>query len=59
MATLCVMSSWLFNVVGREINARALRRWLMLIDQGVNNWRVNQLLYADDAVLLGDSKDKI
>ena len=37
--------------VFREVNARD--------EQGGNNWRVNQLLYADDTVLLGDLKENI
>ena len=45
--------------VVREVNARVIGRGLMFIDQGGNNWRVNQLLYADDTVLLGDSKENI
>ena len=31
----------------------------MLIDQMGNNWRVNQLLYADDTVLLEYSKENL
>ena len=46
--------------VVRDVNARVLvGRGLMLKDQGPNDWRVNQLLYADDTVLLGDSKENI
>ena len=47
-----VMFPWLFYVymdgVIEQVNARVLGRGLMLIDQ--NDWRVNQLWYADDTV---------
>ena len=40
--------------VVRDVNARVLvGRGLMLKDQGPNDGRVNQLLYADDTVLVG------
>ena len=47
----------------REVNARVLgkglRLRLRLLDQRGNNWKVNQLLYADDTMLLGYSKENI
>ena len=45
--------------VVREVNAKVLGRGLMLKDQEDKDWRVNQLLYADDTFLLGDSKENI
>ena len=47
------------DCVIKEVNERVQRRGLRLIDQGKNDWRVNQLLYADDIELLGDSKEHL
>ena len=58
----CVMSPWLFNMymdgVVREVNERLLGRGVELVGQEGDVWRVNQL-YADDAVLLGNSRQNL
>ena len=59
----CVMSPWLFNlymdgVVG-EVNARVLGRGLKLVDGNENEWELNQLLFADDTVVVADSERKL
>ena len=59
----CVMSPWLFNLyidgVVREVNARVLGRGLELIDASENAWQLNQLLFADDTVVVADSEEKL
>ena len=59
----CVMSPWLFNIyidgVVREVNARVLGRGLKLLDGNENNWEINQLLFADDTVVVADSEEKL
>ena len=59
----CVMSPWLFNLyidgVVREVNARALGRGLKLVDGNDNEWELNQLLFADDTVVVADSESKL
>ena len=59
----CVMSPWLFNLyidgVVREVNARVLGRGLKLIDRNENEWEMNQLLFADDTVVVADSEEKL
>ena len=52
----CVMPPWLFNlyidgVVG-EVNARVPGRGLKLVDGNDNEWELNQLLFADDTVVV-------
>ena len=58
----CVMSPWLFNLfidgVVREVNARVLGRGLKLLD-GNDEWEMNQLLFADDTVVVADSEEKL
>ena len=58
----CVMSPWLFNLyidgVVREVNARVLSRGLKLVDGNGNEWELNQLLFADDTVVV-DSERKL
>ena len=58
----CVLSPWLFNLyidgVVREVNARALGRGLKLVDGNDNEWELNQLLFADDTVVVADSERK-
>ena len=55
----CVMSPWLFNLyidgVVREVNVRVLGRGLKLVDGNDNEWKLNQLLFADDTVVAADS----
>ena len=57
------MSPWLFNLcidgVVREVNARALGRGLKLVDGNDNEWELNQLLFADDTVVVADSERKL
>ena len=59
----CVMSPWLFNLyidgVVREVNARALGRGLKLVDGTDKEWEPNQLLFADDTVVVADSERKL
>ena len=59
----CVMSPWLFNLyidgVVREVNARVLGRGLKLMDGSDNAWQLNQLLFADDTVVVADSEEKL
>ena len=59
----CVMSPWLFNLyidgVVREVNARVLGRGLKLLDRNENDWEMNQLLFADDTVVVADSEKKL
>ena len=59
----CVMSPWLFNLhidgVVRKVNARVLGRGLMLVDGTDNEWELNQLLFADDTVVVADSERKL
>ena len=59
----CVMSPWLFNLyidgVVREVNARVLGRGLKLIDRNENEWEMNQLLFADDTVVVADFEEKL
>ena len=59
----CVMSPWLFNLyiggVAKEVNARVLGRGLKLVDGNDNEWELNQLLFADDNVVVADSERKL
>ena len=59
----CVMSPWLFNLfidgVVREVNASVLGRGLGLVDERDHMWELNQLLFADDAVFVADSEEKL
>ena len=54
----CVMLPWLFNlyIVGvvREVNARVLGRGLKLVEGNDNVWELNQLLFADDTVVVAE-----
>ena len=58
------MSLRLFNLyidgVVREVNARVLGRGLKLVDGNDNEWELNQLLFADDTVVVvADSERKL
>ena len=58
----CVMLPWLFNLyigVVREVNARALGRGLKLVDGNDNEWELNQLLFADDTVVVADREKAV
>ena len=57
------MLSWLFNLyidgVIREVNTRVLGRGLKLVDGNDNVWELNQLLFADDTVVVADSEKAV
>ena len=59
----CVMSPWLFNVymdgVVQEVNVRVLRKRLELLSTNGGRFEINQLLFADDTVLVPDSEEKL
>ena len=59
----CVMSPWLFNIyidgVVREVNARVFGKGVRLTDTNGNDWEMNQLLFADDTVVMADSEEKL
>ena len=58
-----VMSPWLFNLytdgVVREVNAQVLCRGLKLVHGNDNEWELNQLLFADDTVVVAESERKL
>ena len=43
----------------REVNARVIGRGLKLVDGNDNEWELNQLLSADDTVVVADSERKL
>ena len=45
--------------VVREVNARVLGRGLKLVDGNDNEWELNQLLFADDTMVVADSERKL
>ena len=57
------MSLWPFNLytdgVIRGVNARVPGRELKLIDGNDNEWEMDQLLFADDTVVVADSERKL
>ena len=59
----CVMSPWLFNLymdgVVREVQAGTLCRGAQLVGTCEEKWEASQLLFADDTVLVADSKKKL
>ena len=59
----CVMSPWLFNVymdgVVREVNVWVLGKGLELLSANGGRFEINQLLFADDTVLVADSEDEL
>ena len=59
----CVMSPWLFNLhtdgVVREVNDRVLGRGLKLVDGNDNECELNQLLFADETVVVAYSERKL
>ena len=59
----CPMSPWLFNMYMdgflREVNERVLGKGVELVGWEGYVWRVNQLLYADDRVLIGNSREDL
>ena len=59
----CVMSPWLLNVymdgVVREVNVRVLGKGLELLSANGGRFEINQLLFADDTVLVADTEDML
>ena len=59
----CVMLRWLFSFfidgVVREVNAQVHGRGLKLVDGNDNGWELNQLLFADDTVVVADSEKAV
>ena len=56
--TECVMSQWLFNLYIDGV-VRVLGKGLKLVDGNDNEWELNQLLFADDTVVVADSERKL
>ena len=56
----CVISPWLFTLcldgVVREVNVRVLGRGLEFLSTNGGRFEINQLLFADDTVLVADSE---
>ena len=56
------MSPWLFNVymdgVMKEVKMRMGRRGVSFLEDG-KEWRLPGLLYANDLVLCGESKEDL
>ena len=56
----CVMSPWLFNLymngVKSEVQAITLGRGAQFVGTDEKKWEVSQLLFANDTVLVADSK---
>ena len=59
----CVMSPWLVNLymdrAVREMEARTLCREAQLVGTKEEKWEASQLLFADDTVLVANSKKKL
>ena len=57
------MSLWLFNLyidgVVREVNTRVRGRELKLVDGNDNEWELNQLLFADDTLVVAHCERKL
>ncbi len=43
----------------REVNARMLSRGLSLVGNDGREWRLNELLFADNTALVSDSEEKL
>ena len=58
-----MMLLWLFSLyidgVVREVNARVLVRGLKLVDGNDSVWKLNQMLFAGDTVVVTDSERKL
>ena len=45
--------------VVREVNASVMGHGMGLVDERDSMWELNQLLFADDAVFVADSDEKL
>ena len=58
----CVISPWLFNInmngVVRKVDVGMLDSGLSLVNFDDREWKINQLLFADDTALAADLDDK-
>ena len=61
--TIIALQLWLIHMymdeVIREVNESVLGRGVELVGREGCVWRVNQLLYADDTTLIGNSKEDL
>ena len=59
----CVMSPWLFNMyidgVMREMNARVGEVGVEMVGGNGEEWKLNQLLFADDTALVAESEEAL
>ena len=54
----CLFNFYIDGVI-REVNARVLGRELKLVDGNDNERELNQLLFADDTLVVADSERKL
>ena len=57
------MSPWLLNILFdrmvRQVNERAAGRGVRLIDEKEGGWEIKQVLYADDTLLVGETREHL
>ena len=56
--SLCLFNIYIDDVV-RESNTRILDRGLSLVNSDDREWKISQLLFADDIALVADSEEKL